>query len=493
MARGGAVTLAGAAYAAVGGFLLTLAVGRLFGAHVSGLLFMAVAVFMILNGLALLGSDTGMIRAVSAARAVRAHQDVWLVVRCTVGPVLVWSLVVAGSLAALAEPLARVLTPDDVGVGSRYLRILAVTLVFSAAGQACLNGTRSFGSLRPFVLLYQVWLPTSRLAFLGVLWAFGAGRDWLLWTWVVPLLLMDVLAVGYVVRASARERHLPGLPGRRPREVLADVWRFNIPRGFASMFEIGIVWVDVLLVGVFLGPAAAGAYAAASRFITSGTMAMEALRVGTAPMLAEACARRETDRVQGVYALSSVWLVLLSWPMFLALAAFAPLLMSFVGEGFAVAAPAMTVMALAILGYLALGNINSVLLMAGLSRVTAGNTLVALLVNIGLNVVLIPTVGLVGAAVAWAASLTLDSVLCAVRGGRLLGVAPPWGGLLLAGAVAVASFGVPGLALRLLVAPTLAWLAVYAVLATGCYALLLLRFRERLGLQNLPEILRRPR
>jgi O-antigen/teichoic acid export membrane protein len=110
-----------------------------------------------------------------------------------------------------------------------------------------------------------------------------------------------------------------------------------------------------------------------------------------------------------------------------------------------------------------------------------------------LNVVLIPTAGLVGAAVAWAASLTLDSVLCAVRGRRLLGVSPPWGGLLLAGAIAVASFGVPGLAVRLLVPPTLAWLAVYAVLATGCYLLLLLRFRERLGLENLPEILRRPR
>lgn len=493
MARGGAVTLAGAGYAAVGGFLLTLLVGRLFGAHVSGLFFMAIAVFMILNGVAILGSDTGMIRALSAARAVNAHEDVWQVVRSTVVPVLAWSLVVATALAALAEPLARALAPDDVDVATLYLRILAVTLVFSATGQACLNGTRSFGSLRPFVLLYQVWLPTSRLALVVALWAFGAGRDWLLWTWVAPLLAMDVAAFTYVARAAFRDRHRAGQPASRPREVFLDVWRFNVPRGFASMFEIGIVWVDVLLVGLFLGPASAGAYAAASRFITSGTMAMEALRVGTAPMLAEAYARREAGRLQSVYALSSVWLVLLSWPMFLALAAFAPLVMSFVGAGFAVADPAMTVMALAILGYLALGNINSVLLMAGLSRVTAGNTLVSLAVNIGLNLVLIPTVGLVGAAIAWAASLTLDSVLCSVRGRRRLGVAPPWRGVLLAAAIALASFGVPGLVVRLLAEPTLPWLAAYAVLATGSYAALLVRYRERLQLDNLRDLIGRDR
>lgn len=494
VARGGAVTLAGAAYAAVGGFLLTLAVGRLFGAHTSGLFFMAVAVYMILNGVALVGSDTGMIRALSAARAVRAREEVWQVVRSTLAPVLAWSALVAGVLLASAGPLARALAPDDVPVATLYLRILAVTLVFSAVGQACLNGTRSFGSLRPFVLLYQVWLPTGRLALVVALWALGGGAGWLMWTWVLPLLAMDAVAVHHVVRAAARERRRPPGAATRPgREVFRDVWRFNLPRGLASMFEIGIVWVDVLLVGLFLGPAAAGAYAAASRFVTSGTMAMEALRVGTAPMLAEAFARRETERVQSVYALSSIWLVLLSWPTFLALAAFSPLIMSFLGHGFGAAAPAMSVMALSILGYLALGNINSVLLMAGQSRVTAGNTLVALLVNIGLNLVLIPALGLVGAACAWAASLTLDSVLCAVRGGRLVGVRPPWRGVLRAGGVAVAAFGVPGLLVRLLAAPTLPWLAAYVVLSVGCYVLLLRRYREELQLHDLRDLIRRPR
>jgi hypothetical protein len=90
-------------------------------------------------------------------------------------------------------------------------------------------------------------------------------------------------------------------------------------------------------------------------------------------------------------------------------------------------------------------------------------------------------------------SLTLDSVLCAVRARGLIGVEPPWRGLRLAGAIAVASFGVPGLLVRLLAEPTLPWLAAYVAVAAGGYALLLVRFRERLQLENLRELLGRSR
>lgn len=493
LARGGVVTLAGAMYAALAGFALTLAVGRLFGAHLSGLYFEAVAVFMILNGAALLGSDTGMLRSLAASRALHAHRDAWESVRAGLWPVLGWSLLLATALGLASRPLAQALAPADVEVATGFLRVLAATLVLSAVGQAALNGTRSFGSLRPFVLLYQVWLPTSRLLLVVVLGLAGGDGALLLWSWAAPLLVMDAAALAYLLSAARRALRRPGRPGRPRREVWAEVWRFNLPRGLASMFEIAIVWVDVIIVGLMLGPAAAGAYAAASRFITSGTMAMEALRVGTAPTLAAAYSRGELDRVRGVYAVSSVWLVLLSWPMFLALAAFAPLAMALVGDDFLVAATPMSVMALAILGYLALGNINSVLLMAGLSRVTAGNTAVALSLNIGLNLVLIPGFGLTGAAIAWASALSVDSVLCVLRGRRALGVVPPWRGVLLAATAATTAFGVPGLLVRVLAEPSWEWLLAYAAVSVTAYLLLLRHWRAALQLDDLQDLLRRRR
>ncbi|WP_028472866.1 lipopolysaccharide biosynthesis protein [Nocardioides alkalitolerans] len=494
MARSGAVSLAGSLVAAVGGFALTIIVGRLFGAHLSGLYFQAVAVFMILNGIAVAGSDTGLVRALSARRAVGADRRAWHALTVTLTPVLLWSLVVAAVLAVMADDLAATFEPADQEVVRAFLLVLAGTLVASAVGQAALNGTRSLGSVLPYVVLYQLWLPASRVLAVGLLAFVDAPATLLLLTYAVPLVLMDVVAVVYLVRrlrrAAADAPRLDDEAGARRTEAV-EVWGFNLPRGVASCLELAIVWADVIIVGILLGPAAAGAYAAASRFVTTGTMAMEALRLQSAPHLAASWSRGDRDRFVDVYQVTTVWLVLLSWPLFLGLATWSPLLLGFIGDDFAVAAPALTVLALGMLVYVAMGNVNSALLMAGLSGVTAMNTAVALALNVVLNLALVPVLGLVGAAIAWAACLAIDSILCFVRGRGRTGVAMPWRPVALAGASAVVAFGVPGLAVRLLAEPSLVWASAHLVGGLAVYAVLLHHFRGALGLPAFLPLLRR--
>lgn len=502
MARSGAVSLAGSLVAAAGGFALTIIVGRLFGAHLSGLYFQAVAVFMILNGVAVAGSDTGLVRALSARRAVGAHRRAWHALTVTLTPVLLWSLAVAAVLAVLADDLAATFDPDDQQVVRAFLLVLAGTLVASAVGQAALNGTRSLGSVLPYVVLYQLWLPASRVLAVGLLAYVDAPTTLLLLTYAVPLVLMDVAAVVYLLRhlrRAAASDPAPEGPGdlgapdaRSARRTEAvEVWGFNLPRGVASCLELAIVWADVIIVGLLLGPAAAGAYAAASRFVTTGTMAMEALRLQSAPHLAASWSRGDRAGFVDVYQVTTVWLVLLSWPLFLGLATWSPLLLGLIGEDFTVAAPALSVLALGMLVYVAMGNVNSALLMAGLSGVTAVNTAVALALNVVLNLALVPFLGLVGAAIAWAACLALDSLLCFVRGRGRTGVAMPWRQVCLAGVCALVAFGASGLLLRLVVEPSPGWVLVHLLGGLAVYGVLLHRYRGSLGLPAVRSLLRR--
>lgn len=483
--------MAGHAYSAVLGFGLTLVVGRFFGAQAAGLFFQSVSVYMILNGIALAGSDTGMVRVIAGRRAVGAHQDAWTGTWVTLLPELLWSATVAGFLALVSPLVASRLSPGAPEDALPFLQALVLALVFSGVGMACLNGTRGVSGVKPFVLLYQIWLPTARLIGLATLGMAGGSSSWMLLIWTVPLVLMDIVAVQFVCKRVYAARTLNTQPVTAARTVFREVWSFNLPRGLASFFEICIVWVDVLVVGYFLGTAAAGAYATASRFITSGTMAMEALRVATSPMLAGAFARRELDRVQSIYALSTVWVVLLSWPIFVTLATFAPLIMMLIGPEFTVAATAMTIMCISILGYLALGNINACLLMGGYSKLTASNTAMSLLLNIALNVWLVPRIGLVGAAIAWAVAITFDSVLCVIRGNLRVGLRPPARELLVAGACVLAAFGVPGLAVR--IGGDQSWTAVaaYGAWSLIVYVLLLRRFRRNLHLEDFTKMVRR--
>lgn len=485
IARGGLLTLGGSICAGVLGFALTLIVGNTFGAHQAGIFFMAVAIFTILNGIAVAGSDTGLLRSISSRRSLHAHDDVWAAIRLTAGPVLLWSAFLAIGLWFAAGPVSQRLLGADGDVMHTYLQVLSVTLVFSAFGQAALVGSRGFGDLRPYILLYQIGLSATRVVLVWALGMTGGGSPWLVAAWAVPLVIMDLAVIGYVLRAGTERHACPSpSPATPRRQMFREVWRFNVPRGFASLFETCIVWADVLVVGYFLGPAVAGAYAAASRFVTTGTMAMEAMRIGSAPIIAAAFARGQKDRANEAYQLTSVWLVLMSWPLFLMLATFAPFILGLIGDDFVVAAQAMSVMSLGILGYLLMGNINTVVLMAGRSAITATNSFVTVLVNISLNLLLVPTIGLVGAAIAWSVSLTLDSVLCLIRGYRYTGVLPPVGGLAVASAACLIAFGTTGLGVRLLGDQEISWMAAYVLVSVVTFAALLWVLRAPLHLQG---------
>lgn len=494
LARSGAVSLAGAVFAAAGGFALTIVVGRLFGAHVAGLYYQAVAVFMILNGVALAGSDTGIVRSLSGHRAVGRHARAWSAMRWTLTPVLLWSLVVALVLAVSVEHVVATFPTEDRPVVAAFLWVLVATLVVSAVGQAALNGTRALGSVMPFVWLYQVALPVTRLVAVALLWALDAPVEWLLFSYAVPLVLLDVVATTLLVRGLARARRTAAVEETvpAPRAELRELWGFNLPRGVASCLELAIVWADVIIVGVLLGPAAAGAWAAASRFVTTGTMAMEALRLQSAPAMAAAWARGDRRAYDEVYRLTTVWLVLVSWPLFLGLATWAPLALGLVGPEFAEAAPALAMMALGMLVYVALGNVNAALLMAGRSGITAGNTAVALGLNVVLNLLLVPQVGLVGAAIAWASCLALDSGLCLLRG-RRLGLRLPARQVVLAGTAALVAFGVPGLVIHVLAAPTFPLLVIHVLGGLAAYAALLHLLRRPLDLPDVRTLVHRAR
>ena len=85
--------------------------------------------------------------------------------------------------------------------------------------------------------------------------------------------------------------------------------------------------------------------------------------------------------------------------------------MSVFGGGYESASDVVVILSLTMLFATVCGSVDSVLLMAGRSWLSLGNNAVALVVNVGLNVVLIPLYGIRGAAVAWSVAIVVRNVL----------------------------------------------------------------------------------
>jgi O-antigen/teichoic acid export membrane protein len=82
----------------------------------------------------------------------------------------------------------------------------------------------------------------------------------------------------------------------------------------------------------------------------------------------------------------------------------------------------MTILCLGSVATLAAGNVQSLLLMSGRIGWGVTNKLIVLVFNLGLNLWLIPRVGITGAAVSWALSMVLDTALAAIQVRRATGL-----------------------------------------------------------------------
>lgn len=460
LARGSALSFVGSATSAVMGLALVIVLGRMLGDAGSGIVLQAVGAFSIALGVARFGMDSAAIWILP-----RLLEDDRRMIRPTGWFLLVVSAVVGCVCAAIllaGTYMAEAANPGDPVADA--LRSIVWFLPIASVLLTALSATRALGKVTAYVLIGNVALPTLRPLALALAVGVGAGAAAASLAWALPLLpavLAAVLVLGAQLRRLGGQRQPGYLRSDIPRRTI----RYALPRVLSSSLEQLLIWLAVIVVGAIAGPAAAGVYGAASRFVAAGMIVDTALRVVVSPMFSRLQHRGERIELESVYRTATIWLVLFSAPVYLLLAVFSPVALALLGSSFADGEPVMIVMcAGAIITFLA-GNVHSVLLMSGRSGLAALNKAAAVIVNVVLLYVLVPIFGITGAAVAWAIACALDATLATieVRLALRLHVSPAPG--LYPLLVGLVSVGVPAFAARYLFGAT--WLGLLVAVAIG--------------------------
>jgi O-antigen/teichoic acid export membrane protein len=182
-----------------------------------------------------------------------------------------------------------------------------------------------------------------------------------------------------------------------------------------------------------------------------------------------------------------------TWPLYLTMAIWAPTLLRIFGHGFGAGRDALLVLGLTMLAATAVGTVDVVLLMGGRSSWNLYNTVAGLTLNLVLNLVLIPPMGITGAAIAWSSSILVTNLAPLAQVWHFMKMHPFGRGFPKVALAAGLCFGVFGLICRLALGTSFAVFAAYLALAGAGYLALLWRSRHDLELPVLWEELRRGR
>lgn len=480
LARGSALSFAGSATSAVMGLVLIIVLGRTLGDAGSGVVLQTIGAFTIALGVARFGMDSAAIWILPRLleddrRNIRPTGWFLLIISGVIGCVCAGVLLIGAHIADAVNP------SDPV---AEAVRSIVWFLPLASVLLTALSATRALGKVTAYVLVGNVALPSLRPLAIALAVGLGAGTAAAALAWALPL-VPAVIAAVVVLGLQLRRMGARTDPGYMRSGIPSRTIRYALPRVVSSSLEQLLIWLAVIVVGMIAGPAAAGVYGAASRFVAAGMIVDTALRVVVSPMFSRLQHRGEKADLEDVYRTATVWLVLFSAPVYLLLAVFAPVALSLLGESFADGEPVMIIMcAGAIITFLA-GNIHSVLLMSGRSGLAALNKGIAVALNIALLFVLVPIWGITGAAVAWVIACAVDALLATIEVRSVLrihvsprpGIYPLFVGLV--------SVGVPALGARCALGATWFGLLVAFVIG-GALLLLWCRLdRTRLRLNDL--------
>jgi O-antigen/teichoic acid export membrane protein len=494
MARGGTFNLVAVAWMGLASFALVVVLTRGLGPAGYGLIATAIAVFTLLSNVGELGADTGLLREIPRLLVLKRARDTRAVLRVSLYPVLLVGVVIAALVYIYAPQLTHVLVRHNTtGNEVNYLRVLTPFLAIAPAATVALAGTRGFGNLRIFALVQNIFVPTVRpIAAVAVLVA-GLGGLAVMLSWGAPLVVALVAALVYLLRFTRRAEAGPaGLEEPRPTRVVArEFWSFTAARGVAGALAIAVTQVNLLLVSGLRSAHDAGVFSAVMRYVIMGTFAFQAMRVAIGPQISRLLAERRERDAETVFQTATWWLMALSWPFYLLLAVFASTVLSLFGHGFTTGATALAILAVAELVDMGTGNVTLVLLMGGRSQWNLINISLGLVTTVGLGFLLIPHYGVVGAAIAWAATIVIENGAAAVQVGVLMKMKPFGSGYWYVALAAAGCFLGLGVLARLIGLSGPVALAATVVVGGPLYLAVLHRFRTRLRLDLLAQTLLR--
>ncbi len=513
VARAGSANLVGAIALAACTFVLTVSVTRTLTTEKAGIFFAATSVFVLATSVGQLGTDTGLVYFVSRLRSLGRIREIEFHYRTALRPVAVVAVVMTVLTLVLAYPLARIFTPGHESQTVPYLYVLALFVPFAGWETVTLAAARGLGSMRPTVFIEQLFRPVLQLALVLIALFLIPHSVPLAFAWAGPYLPAAILgflwwrklskravAEGKAAAAAAPQREESTELSRSerralrdPSSVARDFWGFTAPRAFASVGQMAMQRLDILIVAALAGPAQAAIYTASTRFLVVGQMGNRAISTAVQPRLGHSLAQHRIDDANHYYRTSTAWLMCVTWPVYLIFLVFGGVLLRVFGASYHAGTSVLLILSLSMLFATGCGMVDMILNMAGKTAWNLWNVMLSVGVQFTLCVILIPKMGIMGAAIAWAAAIVTSNLVPLLQVGLALGL-HPFGRapLAAAGLTVVCYLGIVGLG-RVVLGDSVLALVVSVAVASVAYLAGLWLLRGPLELSALVAARRRPR
>ena len=412
VARGTGIAMVGMFVALLVGFIIRLIVARYGSEADYGIYSLALVVFSFATIFAALGLPEGATRYIAYFRGKEEVAKVRGTIAVSLQLATAAGIIIAVAIFFSAEVIAvNIFHAPDLAPA---LRIFAIAIPFFTLINIVVAIFRGFDRMEPQACFQYILFNVLFLSFVLAVALLDLPFRAIFYAY------LGAIALTFIALAAYTTKKLPQPITLFDRQTNVSVRKelllFSLPLlGTAMLFMI-ILWMDTLMLGYFKTPEVVGLYNAASPLAKFISEPMAVMLLIYTPVATGLYSQNLMAELRRNYTILTKWVVSLTLPIFLVLCLFPEAVLNLLfGAGYIAAAPALRILSLGFIVNNLFGPNANTLLALGESRFIMWSVLAAAIANVLLNIALIPSLGIVGAAIASAVSLTLSRIIVAVK------------------------------------------------------------------------------
>jgi O-antigen/teichoic acid export membrane protein len=191
---------------------------------------------------------------------------------------------------------------------------------------------------------------------------------------------------------------------------------FSVPLLAVSILMMVMSWTDTLMLGYFKTPDVVGLYNAALPLANLLPVVLTSMNFIYVPIISQLYSKNLIEEIKRNYVVLTKWIFLLTLPLFFILFLFPDVVLNLLfSSRYIGATHTLQILTIAFFCNTSLGFPYSTLLVIGKSKFLMCVFLISAIINIILNIALIPPMGIVGAAIASALSLVVAKILITTK------------------------------------------------------------------------------
>jgi len=398
------IVLIGLIISKILGYAYRLITARL-GTADYGLLSITLATASILTYISLLGTNEGITRYVSLNKKEN-EEKVKSVINSALNITLPIGIILALALYLCSDLIAQHMF-KDINL-SILLKIIAVVIPVDIVRNTIISIIRAYKQIKYETIAKAIIENIFKVALTIILLYLGLGIKGAAIAYVLSVIASTTISIYLTEKHIIKLRKII-VPFKK--EIYTNkLLIYSFPLLMNNITFLFIEWTDTFAIGIFRNISEVGVYNAAMPIAMTIYIIPNALTIILLPILTEL--RNNKLEFEKIYYATTKWILISSTTLILIYTVFSKTMLSILfGQEYMVGSIALTILVLGNIPYVLALSSNKVLLALKKTRLIMTASIISAIINIVLNLILIPKYGINGAAIATGISFVIMGVM----------------------------------------------------------------------------------